>query len=527
LLKMLSNEPSNSLTSTNPAFVHRARRVGVVAVYIALALAFTVPLSWLANAPVLRTDLPSFTVAHAMGLAFSFLLYFATLQLYRERWMVLVKIACWIVLISASMVLIEFVFSTQLLFADFMHVLDPVENSDKISPNGAVCLFFSGFSALLLAGRGDRSIYMAQTLALLSASIALLALIGHAYSLEPLYGISNYSQMSLLGAIGNLLLACALLEVRPDRGLTRILVTDGPAGVMGRRLYSAALLVPPLLGFFVLTSSQVWKWYELPFAIVLLVTASITLFALVVAVTSRRLERADISRQQAEEDLLASRERLRELSAYTQVMQEEERVRIAREVHDELGQSLTALKMDVAMLRKQVPASEGMERRMNSMMELVNGTIQSVQRISSELRPSVLDDLGLAAAIEWQTREFEKRSGLDCHVQLPIGEIATSPSQATALFRIFQETLTNVARHANASEIDVQLSEEGSTNGNPSIVLRVRDNGVGFDDREVAINQSLGLMGMRERAALVGGTLELEGMPGEGMTVTVSMPTNA
>ena len=524
---MLSTEASNSLTSTNPAFVRRAKSLGRIVAYIGILFVLTGPLSRLLQVPILRSTIPVFTPTHSLGLFFSLVLALSVVLLYYELGISIIKVCTWVIFLSTSLVILDYITPGGLPFANFIRFLDPVENPNKIGPNGALCLWLSSLSALLLTVRGSRAIYLSQAMALLSASVAGLALMGHAYEIEPLYGIKDYSQMSVAGASGRVLMSVALMCVRPDQGFMRILVTDGPAGVMGRRLYSAALLVPPLLGFLFLTSSQVWKWYELPFAIVLLVTTSITLFALVVAVTSRRLERADILRQQAEEELLASRERLRELSTYTQVMQEEERVRIAREVHDELGQSLTALKMDVSMLRKQVPATEDIERRMHSMMELVNGTIQSVQRISSELRPSVLDDLGLAAAIEWQAREFEKRSGLDCDVHLPIREISASPSQATALFRIFQETLTNVARHANASQVDVQLREERGSNGNPSIVLRVSDNGVGFDDQDVAINQSLGLMGMRERAALAGGTLELEGMLGEGMTVTVSMPTIA
>jgi signal transduction histidine kinase len=519
-----SGKPSIPFMGSNPAFVLRARRVGLAAAYLGILFALTGPVSWLINVPILRPTIPDFTPTHSLGLFFSLFLALSVILLYYQRGIGIVKVLSWIIFLSTAIVVLDYGTSGRLPFADFIRLLDPVENPNKIGPNGALCLLLSSLSVLLLTARGTRAIYFAQAAALLSASVAALALMGHAYSIEPLYGIKDYSQMSVPGALGRVLMSVALMCVRPDEGFLRILVTNGPAGVMGRRLYSAALLVPPFLGFLALTSSQVWNWYELPFAIVLLVTTSITLFALVVAVTSRRLESADISRQFAEEDLRASRERLRELSAYTQVMQEEERVRIAREVHDELGQSLTALKMDVAMLRKQVPASEDMERRINSINELVNGTIQSVRRISSELRPSVLDDLGLAAAIEWQAREFEKRSGLNCHVEIPEYEIATNPSQATALFRIFQETLTNVARHAKASSVEVLLSERSGSTGNPFVLLRVHDDGIGFDDQNLAITQSLGLMGMRERATLAGGTLDLAGALGEGMTVTVTMP---
>ncbi len=526
-MNYFTTEQGIPFIGANPEFVLRARRVGQAAAYIGILFSLTGPLSSLINIPIFRSTIPVFTPTHSLGLSFSLVLALSVLLLYNQVGISVAKTFSWIIFLSTAIVVLEYATPGELPFAGFIRLLDPVENPSKIGPNGALCLLLSSGSALLLMARGTRAIYVAQAMALLSASVAGLALMGHAYEIEPLYGIKDYSQMSVAGALGRVLMSVALMCVRPEQGFLRILVTNGPAGVMGRRLYSAALLVPPFLGFLALTSSQVWNWYELPFAIVLLVTASITLFALVVAVTSRRLERAHISRQHAEEDLLASRERLRELSAYTQVMQEEERVRIAREVHDELGQSLTALKMDVAMLRKQVPATEDIERRIHSMNELVNSTIQSVQRISSELRPSVLDDLGLAAAIEWQAREFEKRSGLSCHVHLPLAEIASNPSQATALFRIFQETLTNVARHAKASHVDVQLRETTGTANGSTILLRVHDDGIGFDDRDLAVSQSLGMMGMRERAALAGGTLELEGIPGEGMTVIVTMPTIA
>ena len=387
------SEPTTVFMRPNPEFVLRARRMGRAAAYLGILFSLTGPLSWLINVPILRATIPVFTPTHSLGLFFSLSLALSVLLLYYQFGIREIQMLTGIVFVCMTIVVLDYAIPGGLPFANFIRLLDPVENPKKIGPNGALCLLLSSLSVLLLTVKGTRAIYFAQAAALLSASVAALALMGHAYSIEPLYGIKDYSQMSVPGALGRVLMSVALMCVRPEQGFLRILVTNGPAGVMGRRLYSAALLVPPFLGFIVLTSSQVWNWYTLPFAIVLLVTTSITLFALVVAVTSRRLERADISRQSVEEDLFASRERLRELSTYTQIMQEEERVRIAREVHDELGQSLTALKMDVAMLKKQVPATEDIERRINSMNELVNTTIQSVRRISSELRPSVLDDL--------------------------------------------------------------------------------------------------------------------------------------
>jgi signal transduction histidine kinase len=297
-------------------------------------------------------------------------------------------------------------------------------------------------------------------------------------------------------------------------------MTRSPAGVMSRRLYAAVFIVPPVLGFLALMTSVIWRWYDISFAVALLTMAIILLFAAIVGFTSVRLERADQSRLRAEADLLHSHEQLRKLSNHMQTMQEEERIRIAREVHDDLGQSLTALKMDVALLRNKLPLNEEVERRTNSMLQLVNATIKSVQRISTELRPSILDDLGLGAAIEWQARQFGDRSGVATSIRILVDPGLTS-AVSTALFRVLQEALTNIARHAHATAVTITLSGEEE-----NICLRVEDNGVGFDERSLENVQSLGLMGMRERLQLLDGSLTIIGKPGEGTTVTAIVPRN-
>jgi signal transduction histidine kinase len=161
--------------------------------------------------------------------------------------------------------------------------------------------------------------------------------------------------------------------------------------------------------------------------------------------------------------------------------------------------------------------TDELERRTSSMIRLVNSTIRSVQRISSELRPSLLDDLGLEAAIEWQAREFEQRSGVACTLDLNASRLTIDAARSTALFRIFQETLTNIARHANAKHVDIRLSEEDG-----SVHLRVRDDGIGIESE--TNSESLGIMGMRERALLAGGTLSIESEPESGTIVSVVMP---
>ena len=222
--------------------------------------------------------------------------------------------------------------------------------------------------------------------------------------------------------------------------------------------------------------------------------------------------------KRAEQELRASSEQLRNLAAHLLSVREEERARISREVHDELGQSLTAVKMDLAWLAGRLPRRNGqMLKRIRSTRQLADSIMQSIRRISTELRPAVLD-LGLAAAVEWQVQEFQARSGIQCKVRLPAQEVF-APNASTALFRIFQETLTNVARHAKATRAEVVLQKQRDR-----LVLLIRDNGRGFDQADPSLSKSLGLLGMRERAAILGGRVNISSAPGKGTTVTAWIP---
>jgi PAS domain S-box-containing protein len=213
--------------------------------------------------------------------------------------------------------------------------------------------------------------------------------------------------------------------------------------------------------------------------------------------------------KRAEQELRASSEQLRNLAAHLLSVREEERARISREVHDELGQSLTAGRL---------PRGNGqMLKRIRSTRQLADSIIQSIRRISTELRPAVLD-LGLAAAVEWQVQEFQARSGIQCKVRLLTQEVVAS-NASTAMFRIFQETLTNVARHAKATRVEVVLQKQLDR-----LVLLIRDNGRGFDQADPSLSKSLGLLGMRERVAILGGQVNISSAPGKGTTVTAWIP---
>jgi PAS domain S-box-containing protein len=225
--------------------------------------------------------------------------------------------------------------------------------------------------------------------------------------------------------------------------------------------------------------------------------------------------------KRAEQALRASSEQFRNLAAHLLSVREEERARISREVHDELGQSLTAVKMDLAWLAGRLPRTNGeMLKRIRATGQMADSMIQSIRRISTELRPAVLD-LGLAAAVEWQVQEFQARSGVQCTVRLLVRELVTS-NVSTAMFRIFQETLTNVGRHAEATRVEVVLQKQQGR-----LVLLIHDNGRGFDLVDPSLSRSLGLLGMRERAAILGGQVNISSAPGKGTTVAAWIPLSS
>ncbi len=225
-------------------------------------------------------------------------------------------------------------------------------------------------------------------------------------------------------------------------------------------------------------------------------------------------------RKMAEEELQNSQRKLRALSARLQSVREEERAKIAREIHDDLGQALTVLKLDSAWVEKNLlPDQTALRDKLQAMEKRIDQTVRSVRRLSTELRPRILDDFGLVAALEWQTREFEKKTGIRCRFRSSLQKLDLDPDRSVAVFRIFQETLTNVVRHSEATRVEAALSEEKKW-----LRLTIRDNGRGISEEEISRSKSLGLVGMRERAILFGGELTIEGNPGKGTTVTLKIP---
>lgn len=221
----------------------------------------------------------------------------------------------------------------------------------------------------------------------------------------------------------------------------------------------------------------------------------------------------------ADEKLKESFTAIRELSEHLQNIREEERAHMAREIHDELGQLLTVLKMDVSWLNKRVvPTEPGIKEKFTELLEMLDTTVKTVRRIASELRPTLLDDLGLVAAMEWHLEEFEKRSGIAKEFNTSVTEVTIDDSMKIGLFRILQESLTNVARHSHAQKVNVGLEKN-----NGHIILKITDNGKGFDTSRTT-RKTLGLLGMKERTEMMGGEYQIKSKPGEGTVVEVKVP---
>jgi PAS domain S-box-containing protein len=235
----------------------------------------------------------------------------------------------------------------------------------------------------------------------------------------------------------------------------------------------------------------------------------------------------DLTERRRVEELKKSQEQLRSLSAYLESAREEEKKRIARQIHDELGHALTTLSLDLSWLNNRL-TGEGdtldidlIKTRTQAMSDLIESTVQTVQRISSELIPGVLDHLGLAEAIKWQVDKYRSRTGIIYDVNINTDHIELDQNSAIAVFRIFQETLINIVRHADATKVKVLLIDNDK-----ELILEVEDNGKGINAEHITNPESVGLIGIRERARILGGKVNISGKPDKGTTVKVVIPMN-
>jgi len=224
-------------------------------------------------------------------------------------------------------------------------------------------------------------------------------------------------------------------------------------------------------------------------------------------------------RKRTELELQNSYEQLQQLAQYTEKARESERKMIARELHDELGQALTAVKIDLRIIKQHISDQE-VNLKIDKTSDLVGETIKTVQRLTSQLRPEIIDDLGLNAAIKWYTKEFAQRNGIEIFLDMD-SEIAISPDDSLTLFRIMQESLTNVARHSKANHVVIKLIHE-----NGIVNFRISDNGIGISDHEINAKKSFGIIGIKERASSLAGTCEIYSEDGYGTIINLTFPLN-
>ncbi len=230
--------------------------------------------------------------------------------------------------------------------------------------------------------------------------------------------------------------------------------------------------------------------------------------------------------ENSKQALQASHDQLRRLTARLQIVREEERERIAREIHDELGQYLTAIKMDISFVKKNISIDKSISKEkeisqeLDSISAMIDTTVNTVRKIATELRPEILDELGLKEAIAWEAQQFQDRMRIKCIFLSEIDDINLDRDCGVVVFRILQEALTNVARHANATQVLLNLSHRDGL-----LELQIQDNGRGVKQEEIDNSKSLGLLGMRERALMFGGDVQIKGENGRGTTVTLRIPT--
>jgi signal transduction histidine kinase len=234
------------------------------------------------------------------------------------------------------------------------------------------------------------------------------------------------------------------------------------------------------------------------------------------------IQRDVTERYQESEEIRMSREQLRALASRLQAVREEERTGIAREIHDELGQALTGLKLDISWMKGRLPRNHEMLAQCTSIIERIDQTLTSVRRIATELRPSVLDQLGLEAALEWQGQEFSSRTGIEVGTEIITDGEPLPDDLGSSAFRILQESLTNVARHSRATYVTIRLTQTPDL-----LVLEVTDNGIGADVSCLDGTKSLGVIGMRERALACGGEFSIDGHPDRGTTVMLRVPLSS
>ncbi len=371
----------------------------------------------------------------------------------------------------------------------------------RMAPNTALCFILTAIACLMSTGQHHSTleILVSGILGACVFAFGAIALLGYLLEIQPAYGWGYLTKMAIstalgFGWIGVGLLAFSFYFWIP---LDIAIQTEATVVVFFVGITLASLLT--LAVHFIQRDRQLMKQLQ---------------------VSHHSLQQEVSDRKKAEQSVQRSQEELRSLTNRLQSVREEEKIHIAREIHDELGQALTALKMDLMGLEEglgQGPAT--CREKIRAMSGVVDETVQAIQRICFQLRPKILDLLGLQEAIKWQAQDFEKRTGIYCVICGGTETIRLDQPQTVGLFRVFQETLTNVARHAKATAVHITLSQN-----HECVELVVKDNGIGITSSQIGNSQSLGLIGMRERIFHLNGMMTIQGWTNQGTEIQFKIP---
>jgi signal transduction histidine kinase len=474
--------------------IARLRRVARVLGVVLAAVGALVFVGWLFESPALdRVLYGRFILQLNAGFAFAVAgagLYVAARESPRPRtgWVVA---AGAIVAAVGAFVLVEELAGFRVPLAGRLFA------SGRMEPETALDFVCVGVALALVRSPRPAAARAAQALAMVAALIALAALFGHAYSVKFFFGVTAYTKMSVTAIVAFLVLAFGLLFAGADRGFMAQVAADSAAGFLSRRLYPAVIALPLLLGVLTLAGEEL-RLFNGKFGLSLLVLASIVCLAVLTSLMHRSLDREGEARLRLQAVLL----------------EEAERRNLARELHDEIGQSLTALKLRIEMAAAADPG-------MLEAKKLVDDLMARVSSLSLDLRPAMLDDLGLLPALLWLFERYTAQTRVEVAFEHQHLDGRLPRELETAAFRIVQEALTNIARHAGCAraEVRVWITPDQRTLG-----VRIADAGRGFDAGAAARSGRAGLLGMRERAAALGGQLTIDAAPGAGARLTAELP---
>jgi signal transduction histidine kinase len=550
-----------SLPETQIHFFAPFVLVPKVASSLGIAVSSLVLLGWTFNIPILQSILPG-QPEMVPNTAVAFILASLCLgTLNGKGKFSVVSVLCALAVVLIALLTIgEYVAGLdpgfdKLLFSQRLQI--SVQSfPGRPSPHTAVDFLLIG-SALLLSRTNGRTYRVAQGLALIAALIASIALVGYIYDVAFLYSISSHTGMALHTALSFIALSLGILFIHPEQQLMSFILSDTAGGTMARHLLPASIAIPIVAGGLIIFGARAGL-YDMAFAVPLCVVTSILVLTTLIWRNSMALHRSDAKRNQAEEALrdayndLEQRveERTRELSRVNENLQteiikhkesetarlellrrlvtaqEEERRRISRELHDQTGQQLSALLLGLKTLNNSSGnggnGSASLQKSLFQLQKLTERLVEEAHHLAWELRPAALDDLGLETAISNYVEKWSERNSIPLDFHSSLGKLRLPPPVETAVFRIVQEALTNVFKHAQATRVSVMLEYRYD-----ELLIIVEDNGCGFQlDVPLSVKEpgGLGLVGIRERVVLVGGKLNIESEPGSGATLAIRIP---